>query len=69
MNKSVSINEDMNEIKYYEKDIIDNTGDYLSTIYKYICTSEYDDKNDDKNDDVDDNNYIILKNGKKVKRN
>ena len=39
MKKSVSINEDMNEIRYYEKDIVVvNTEDYLSTVLKYLCT-------------------------------
>ena len=52
MKKSVSFNEDLNEIKYYEKEIIDNTEDYLSTILKYCCCSKpiYDDINDEKND-------------------
>ena len=36
MKKSVSINEDMNEIRYYEKDIIDHTEDYLSTVFDYM---------------------------------
>ena len=49
MKKSVSFNEDLNEIKYYEKEVIDNTEDYLSTILKYCCSSR---TNDD--EDIDD---------------
>ena len=52
MKKYVSINEDMNEIRYYEKDIIDVDVDdheyYLSTMFKYLylctksdCDEEY----------------------------
>ena len=59
MKKSVSINEDMNEIRYYEKDIIDHTEDYLSTVLKYLCNkSDCDEKKEE--------DYILLKNGKKI---
>ena len=51
MKKSVSFNEDLNEIKYYEKEVIDNTEDYLSTVLKYLCTkSDCDEDPNDKND-------------------
>ena len=57
MKKSVSFNEDLNEIKYYEKEVIDNTEDYLSTILKYCCSSRTNDDegidNDKKNKDKD----------------
>ena len=58
MKKSVSFNENLNEIKYYEKEVIDNTEDYLSTILKYLCTkSECDEdiKDKDKCKDNKDN--------------
>jgi hypothetical protein len=59
MKKSVSINEDMNEIRYYEKEIINNTEDYLSTILKYLCVkSECDEEKEE--------DYMLLKNGKKI---
>ena len=61
MKKSVSINEDMNEIRYYEKDIIDHTEDYLSTVLKYLCTKS--DCDEEKEED-----YVLLKNGKKIKK-
>ena len=63
MKKSVSINEDMNEIRYYEKDIIDNTEDYLSTVLKYLCT-----KSDCDEEKVVEQDYILLKNGKRIKK-
>tara|TARA_B100000902_G_C26919750_1_gene721112 strand:- start:192 stop:392 length:201 start_codon:yes stop_codon:yes gene_type:complete len=63
MKKSVSINEDMNEIRYYEKDIIDNTEDYLSTVLKYLCTKS--DCDEEKEVEQD---YILLKNGKRIKK-
>ena len=60
MKKSVSFNEDLNEIKYYEKEIIDNTEDYLSTVLKYCCSRTNDDddekgpnkKNNDKDNKI-----------------
>lgn len=69
MKKYVSINEDMNEIRYYEKDIIDidvdEHEDYLSTMFKYLylCT-----KSDCYEELVEDEDYIVLKNGKKIKK-
>ena len=56
MKKSVSFNEDLNEIKYYEKEVIDNTEDYLSTILKYCCSRTNDEEgidNDKKYKDKD----------------
>ena len=51
MKKSVSFNEDLNEIKYYEKEVIDNTEDYLSTVLKYLCCNKpmIEDIDDEKN--------------------
>ena len=57
MKKSVSFNEDLNEIKYYEKEVIDNKEDYLSTILKYCCrTNSDDDINEDKKNNKDKDN-------------
>ena len=62
MKKSVSINEDMNEIRYYEKDVVVvNFDDYLSHVLKYLCTKSDCDEEKEKD-------YIILKNGKKIKK-
>ena len=61
MKKSVVINEDKNEIRYYVKDNEVNLFDILT---KYLCSStsdSYDEKPDD--------NYMILKSGKKILRN
>ena len=58
MKKSVSFNEKLNEIKYYEKEIIDNTEDYLSTILKYLCTKSDCDE-DIKDKDKDKDNKIV----------
>lgn len=58
MKKSVSFNEKMNEIMKYEKEQIIHLEDYLETINKYFQV-------DIKKDDYE---YIILKNGKKIKK-
>jgi len=58
MKKSVSFNEKMNEIMKYEKEQIVHLEDYLETINKYFQV-------DIKKDDYE---YIILKNGKKIKK-
>lgn len=60
LKKSVSFDENKNEIRYYEKEKIQD--DYLDTILKYLCTStDCSDKNP-----LDD--FMILKSGKKVSR-
>jgi|TARA_Y100000389_G_C17425226_1_gene499177 hypothetical protein len=58
LKKTVYINEDKNEIMYIEKREI--KGDYLDTLFKYMCTSTDNDKEEE---------YMTLKNGKKVKKN
>ena len=59
MKKSVSFNEKLNKIIEYEKKKIN----HLSTINKYLNTENI------KKDDKDDYEYIILKNGKRIKKN
>ena len=56
MKKSVSFNEKLNEIIEYEKKKIN----HLSTINKYLNTE---------NIKKEDYEYIILKNGKRIKKN
>jgi len=63
MKKSVSFNEKLNKIIEYEKEKINHYDDYLSTINKYLNTENI------KKDDKDDYEYIILKNGKRIKKN
>lgn len=63
MKKSVSFNEKLNKIIEYEKKKINHYDDYLSTINKYLNTEKI------KKDDGDDYEYIILKNGKRIKKN
>ena len=60
MKKSVSFNEKLNKIIEYEKKKINHYDDYLSTINKYLNTE---------NIKKDDYEYIILKNGKRIKKN
>lgn len=60
LKKSVSFDENKNEIRYYEKEKIQD--DYLDTILKYLCTST--ECSDEK--PLDD--FMILKSGKKVSR-
>ena len=57
LKKTVYINEEKNEYRIIEKNIKD---DYLYTLFKYMCTSTENDKGGE---------YMILKNGKKVKKN
>ena len=59
MKKSVSFNENMNEILEYEKEQIVHLEDYLETINKYFQIEDI------KKEDYE---YIILKNGKKIKK-
>ena len=59
MKKSVSFNEKMNEIMKYEKEQIIHLEDYLETINKYFHIEDI------KKEDYE---YIILKNGKKIKK-
>ena len=62
LKKSVSFDENKNQIRYYEKEKINYYDDYLSIVCKYMCvSSEYDEK-------LYDSEYIVLKSGKKVKR-
>jgi len=62
LKKTVYINEDKNEIMYIEKREI--KGDYLDTLFKYMCTSS--DNSESLNQEEE---YMTLKNGKKVKKN
>ena len=59
MKKSVSFNEKMNEILEYEKEQIIHFEYYIETINKYFHIDKI------KKEDYE---YIILKNGKKIKR-
>ena len=62
LKKSVSFDENKNQIRYYEKEKINYYDDYSSTICKYMCVStECDEK-------LYDTEHIILKSGKKVKK-
>ena len=62
LKKSVKINEKNNEIRYIEKREIKE--DYLDTLFKYMCTST--DNSESLNQKEE---YMTLKNGKKVKKN
>ena len=59
MKKSVSFNEKMNEIIEYEKENFNYLEDYLETINKYCYIDKF------KKEDYE---YLILKNGKKIKK-
>ena len=63
LKKSVKINEENNEIRYIEKREI--KGDYLDTLFKYMCTST---DNSESLNELEDK-HMVLKNGKKVKKN
>lgn len=63
MKKTVLINEDNNEIRYIEKREI--KGDYLNTIFKYVCSSSDTIESHEKQDKKE---YMLLKNGKKIYR-
>ena len=60
LKKTVYINEEKNEYKFIEKRKKEDS--YLNTLFSYVCTST------DNYDTINDNNYMILKNGKKIKR-
>ena len=60
MEKSVSFNEKRNKVFRYEKEKISYFEDYLSSINKYLNTE---------NIKKEDSEYIILKNGKRIKKN
>ena len=62
LKKSVSFDENKNQIRYYEKEKINNYDDYSSTICKYMCVSS------ECGERLYDSEYIVLKSGKKVKR-
>ena len=62
LKKSVSFDENKNQIRYYEKEKINYYDDYLSTVCKYMCVSTECDET------LYDSEYIVLKSGKKVKR-
>ena len=62
MKKTVVMNEDKNEIRYYEKDT--KPDDYLDTIFKYVCSSS--DTIESPTEMIEKKDYMILKNGKKV---
>ena len=62
LKKSVKINEENNQIRYIEKREI--KGDYLDTLFKYMCTSTDNSESLNEGDE-----HMILKNGKKVKKN
>ena len=61
LKKSVKINEENNEIRYIEKREI--KGDYLDTLFKYMCTTS--DNSETLNEEDD---HMILKSGKKIKK-
>ena len=61
LKKSVQINENLNEIRYYEKE--KPKDDYLDTILKYLCTST--ETSESIKNDYD---YKVLRNGKTIKR-
>ena len=60
MKKNISFNEKLNKINENEKKKINHYDDYLSTINKYLNTA---------NIKKEDYEYIILKNGKRIKKN
>ncbi len=61
LKKNVQINEDLNEIRYYETE--KPKDDYLDTILKYLCTST------ETSESIKDNyDYKVLRNGKTIKR-
>jgi hypothetical protein len=61
MKKTVIINEEKNEVRYYEKD--SKPEDYLDTIIKYLCAST---DSSDKTECISDNDYMVLKSGKRI---
>ena len=63
LKKTVVINEEKNEVRYYEKD--SKPEDYLDTVLKYLCA--YSDSSGD-TEGRSDNDYMILKSGKRIQR-
>ena len=61
LKKSVTFDENKNKIRYYEKEKVDYE-DYLTSLCKYMCIST---ESDDK---LCESEYIILKSGKKIKK-
>ena len=59
MKKSVSFNEKLNEILYYDKEKKYYLEEYLINIELYL---------NKENLKKEDNNYIVLKSGKKIKK-
>ena len=67
--KSVTFNEDNNQIRYYDKDEV-KYDEYLSVVCKYLYGGEENIKEEtlEEIDETLDGGYMILKSGKKVKR-
>lgn len=67
--KSVTFNEDNNQIRYYDKDEV-KYDEYLSVVCKYLYGGEENIKEEtlEEINDALDIDYLILKNGKKIKR-
>ena len=70
--KSVTFNEDNNQIRYYDKDEV-KYDEYLSVVCKYLygeenIKEETLEETLEETNNVLDIDYLILKSGKKVKR-
>jgi len=61
--KSVTFNEDNNQIRYYDKDEV-KYDEYLSVVCKYLY---YEENIKETNEELN-GGYMVLKSGKKVKR-
>ena len=59
LKKTVVINEDKNEIRYYDKESVPN--DYLNYIFKHMCSSSKTIESPKEKKE-----YMLLKNGKKI---
>ena len=66
--KSVTFNEDNNHIRYYDKDEV-KYDDYLSVVSKYLYYEENikEETLEEINEELN-GGYMVLKSGKKVKR-
>ena len=70
--KSVTFNEDNNQIRYYDKDEV-KYDDYLSVVSKYLYGEEnikeetLEETLEEINEELN-GGYMVLKSGKKVKR-
>lgn len=65
LKKTVYINEEKNEYKFIEKRKKEDS--YLNTLFSYMCTTT--DNYESINSNYESiNDYMILKNGKKIKR-